>query len=219
MLICLTGALLLPSTASALSITLDTVVNGDSPASTSPYLTLDFTTVVPGEVTLTLTSSLDVPSEHVHEVAFNIDSGIVPSSITIVQGSGPTGTAMSGAQDAQIITGTGSQGFGFDFALEFPVVPPGDRFNDSLVAVFTLTGGSITDQSFNFVNANNGFLAEAHIHGIACTPSSTSADCFPGGIFDPNGTTSGAISVPEPGTALLMGLGLVGLLWAGERRF
>jgi hypothetical protein len=217
--------LLLSSGASALNIPLGNIFNGDTPASTTPYLTVDFADVAPGTVTLTLTSSLDVLSEYIHEVAFNIDPSIVPSSIGIAQGSGPTATVSSGAQDAQNMMGTGVSGFGFDFLLSFPVAPPAARFNDSLVAVFTLTGGSITEASFNFPNANDGFVAAAHLHGIACTPASQSADCFPDGVFDPNATTSGAADgddgfppIPEPGAAALLSLALVGLAWAGKSR-
>ena len=218
----LSSGLLLSSGASALTISLDTVFNGDTPASTAPYLTADFADVAPGTVTLTLTSSLDILSEHIHEVGFNIDPSILPSSITIAQvGVGPpTATAFSGAQDAQTMTGTGITGGGLDFLLQFDTVPPSDRFNDSLVVVFTLTGGAITAADFNFTNANDGIIVGAHLHGIACTPTSQSADCFDEfGDFDPNGTTSGAISqVPEPATAALLSLGLAGLAWAGKPR-
>ncbi|MDH3687172.1 MAG: PEP-CTERM sorting domain-containing protein, partial [Myxococcales bacterium] len=89
------------------------------------------------------------------------------------------------------------------------------RFNDSLVAVFTLTGTGITDASFNFVNENNGFIVGAHIQGVTCTPESQSEDCLPGGP----GTTSGFVSqVPEPTAGVLMSLGLVGLTWFSRSR-
>ena len=207
--------LLLPSGASALTIVLDTLYNGDSPASPTPYLTADFATVAPGEVTLTLTASLEDAGEFVGGLGFNIDPLIVPSDISVLQDSGPIGTVFSGAQDAQTVMGSGTIGFGFDFVLDFATAPPGDRFNDSLVAVFTLTGTGITDASFNFVNENNGFIVGAHIQGVTCTPESQSEDCLPGGP----GTTSGFVSqVPEPTAGVLMSLGLVGLTWFSRSR-
>jgi hypothetical protein len=76
----------------------------------------------------------------------------------------------------------------------------------------------------------NGSVATLVFH-VMDVPGSTMTDIIPiadpmngSGVFDPVGTIVAATSVPlsihvpEPTTTMLMGLGLLGILYAGRRR-
>ena len=70
------------------SFELGTVLGGDTPTSTAPWLTVTFTDSLAGQVTLTLQSHLDSASEFFGEVAFNLDPAFDPASLSFVQLSG-----------------------------------------------------------------------------------------------------------------------------------
>jgi len=208
--------LLAPPDAKALSFTLDTVLNGTGPTSASPWLLATFANNGANTVTLTLTSSLEVASEFISAVAFNVAPGIVPSSLSIVQNpvAAPIPTSiLHTTGNAQNLTGGGSAGFGFDVQIAWGTAgPPSNaaRFNNTDVVSFTLTRTGLTENDFNFTNTGSAAAhLAAHVQGIPVA----------GG-----GTISGAIQddpptiVPEPGTWLLMATGLLGLLGYGWRK-
>ncbi len=153
------AAVLCPLSARAtLVFSLSTTFSGPSPTSTPPYLTADFATVVPGIVALSLTSSLETPSEFFSEVAFNVSPTITPGSLTITPFVGNSGftnpLAHNTTDNAQNLPGGGAQGSGFDVMLSFSTGLPATRFNGTDVANFLITGvPTLTEHDFNFVNS------------------------------------------------------------------
>ena len=191
-----------------------TIFNGSTPASNPPWLTATFTTVSPGTVTLTLQAGLNVSSEFIDDILFNVDPGITPSALSIAFVSCTGGcvfnTASNTTDNAQTMPGAGSAGTGFDVSLEFDNAPPGNRFNGSELATFTITDLTdlITEASFNFTNTDtiDAHLA-AHIQGITCDSTTCS-----GAAMD------GPLPVPEPSSIFLLIMGILGLGAMRRRR-
>ena len=199
--------------ASAAVYTLNTCFNGTPPTSTSPWLTAEFKDVF-GGVELTLTSSLNVPSEFISEVAFNVNPNILPSAITIVNTTidDPLVVSVShSTQNAQKLQGGGSAGFEFDILVKWSEAAHNggiQRFNGDDIEKFTFAFTGVSAADFDFTNTGgaNAHLG-AHIQGI---PDNT------------GGTTSGAIkdgSVPEPCTLAIWSLlGVCGMGIGWRRR-
>jgi len=192
------GMLIAPQAKASLTFEFDTQWIGDTPTSTSPWLTAKFTTVGAGVVSLTLSSSLEVSSEFIDDIAFNIkpvsgDGGFLPSAVAIVQDLGPIATITKGDDNGQRVSGfNGPKSQGWDFKLSWPNHPRSARFDGSDVATFTLTAAGLTENDFKYLNDGaDGFLyIAADVQGI---PKA-------GG-----GTTSGGISgtvVPEASTLI-----------------
>jgi len=212
--VALGGAIVMvPKNAAALQFTLGTVINGDSPTSTPPWLTGTFANG-PGAdtVTLTLKVSLNVASEFIDEVKFNLDPAIVPSSVTITQSSGTTATAiLHTTQNAQDLNGGGNGAKGFDIEIEWPTANNADRFDGTETAVFTLVRTGLTESSFNFTNTltqgqntlDGGLHMAAHVQGIPTDNGTTS-----GAIADPD-TSENPKPVRETSGIILMVVGIV----------
>lgn len=208
--------LMAPADAKALTFTYDTVFNGNTPTSTPPWLTAQFTQNGSNTVNLTLTVNLSVSTEFIGQLAFNVDPNITPSGIAIAQQNPeplgvPQATAINHTtQNAQVLLGSGNEHF--DILFDWPTANSGDRLDDSDVATFTLTYSGLTPEAFDFRNGSNRNLyTGAHVQGIP--------------VPDTDDTTSGAISgdpttaVPEPATMLLLGSGLIGLAGYGRKKF
>lgn len=187
---------------------LGSLINGTSPTSTPPWLTATFTTVGSGgEVTLTLQSNLNVASEfYANTVAFNVNPSITPSSLTIAQVTAvdaniPATSISATTDNAQTVNGAGTKGTGFDILFNYPSAGSGPRFNDFDLITYTITGTNLTEADFANTNSS-GLPILAHVQGIPA----------PGG-----GTTSGAVSVPIPAAAWLLGSGLLGIIGISRR--
>ena len=202
-----------PAEAGSVTYTLDTSFNGGTPTSTPPWLTAKFEDGVANHVTLTLTANLNVASEFISDVAFNLLGTIVPSSLTYHQVSGKTATVQATTQDAQNLTGGGAAGFGFDVNLAFSTSGSNNganRFKGTDVVVFDISGTGLNFADFEYTNTGSADAhVGAHVQGI---PIPGSRD-----------TTSGAIkdgTVPEPSSIVLssVGLALVGLAGVVRRK-
>lgn len=198
--------------AGAATITFDLSIEfsgGQTPEGTPPFVTAMFDDSVGGanDVRLTMSTSGLVDAESAENFFFNLDPALDPALLTFT----PVNVADVGAT---VINHAGvdlyqADGDGmFDFMFDFPP-PPGDnaaRFTAGETVVYDITyTGPIDVSSFNFFAASGGgqgtFLSAAQIQSI--------------GPADDGSGWIGA--VPEPATALLLGVGLAGLAAAGRR--
>lgn len=200
------GAALLalaPAAASALSITHSLSIEfsgATAPTGTSPWVTATFDDSFGGANTVRLTMSTGnlVGTETLNDFYFNFDPALDPNSLSF------SAVSVVDAVVNGITTGTDAfkadgDGF-FDFVFDFQ--PPGgsNQFEAGETIVYDISFSSaISAASFNFGSVSGGgagtFLAAAKIQDI-------------NGV----GQDSGWIgAVPEPSTALMLGIGLVGL--------
>jgi hypothetical protein len=174
--------------------------NGSTPTSNSPYLSAVFTTQSTGTVLLTIASSLNVSTEFISDVAFNVAPAIVPSSLTIIQSGGsPTNIGISNTtQNAQSLQGSGNEPFDVNIAFSTSSSGGGaDRFNLTDMVQFTITRAGLTENDFNFASIGGYFLG-AHVQGNGLS-----------------GALSGTLTaVPEPSSiGIFCMFGLSGLLY------
>jgi hypothetical protein len=184
-----------------LVLKLDTSINGTSPSTTPPWITLDFHTNSPGDVTLSIANNMST-SEFSPSVLFNVTSGINASALTYTYLSGiyTSGITFNTNGGNQIKAGV----FSIDF--QYPTSNSQPRLSGGTTSVYDITGQGITANSFNAFStldshAFGTYLAAAEVRGI---PS-------------PSGTTSGSIgtmtaSVPEPSTVTMGLMGILGAL-------
>lgn len=203
------------------------VINGVTPPSGSDWLTATFTTVpVSGSnsvVDVTFTANT-ITGYKFSDIALNVDSSILPSSLTIVQqtksGIFINPVISETTQNAQNLVGSGTQGRGFDVRFAFDTTD-GDTnaFNltDSVTYRISLSGTNLTQNSFNFLNVPTkpngtptGDPGTAHVgaHLQGYTVGGVSASAY---ISDVNPNP-----VPIPSAVWLLGAGVIGLI--GIRR-
>lgn len=188
----------------ALSFTLNNTVLGKTPTSTGPWLTAVFNNVldnqnVPTAVSLTLTASLNVDSEFISALAFNINPAIDPQVLSIINDTpaDPRVTSLSiAAQNGQNLTGAGTKGMGFDILINWSTSNVSNgirRFNSTDVEQFTFTFAGLTESDFSYANSSGLYMA-ARVAGIPYL-ATTSSGTISG---DPELSTP----VPEPSTYL-----------------
>lgn len=195
-----------PSANAALSFTLNKSINGATPTSAAPWLTAVFENIVNNNVTtgvkLTLTSSLEVASEFISSVVFNVRPNITPSAISYVNdtpGYPQVTSVAKTTQNAQVLNGAGSIGKGFDIRIDWSTSNSSGgvrRFNAADVEQFTFTFSGLTESDFNYTNAD-GYHVAAQVQGIPQNQNETGGSIADG---------SACAAVPEPSTCLAAAL-------------
>jgi hypothetical protein len=218
-IVCAITVLMIPATGRSLSFNIDTLLSGTAPQSAAPWLTLTFTDNGTNAVQLRIESSLEVSTEFIRAIVFNVDPSITLSALSFGTGIKTQGSfdppTIAKAQDLQSINPAG----GFDIALTgFATANNANkRFDSSDILTYNLTylgsPGSFNANSFNFYNTDpqgqadfSGFYAVAMFQGIQAG--------------DGSGKWGDKVNgVPEPSTLLLLGAGLVGFGILGRRKF
>lgn len=202
------------SHAASINFDFNTIVTGQTPQSTKPWLTATFNDVN-GGVQLTLRSSLETQSEFFSKILFNFNPELNPTTLNFQY--------LSGYKAFDIATGVNSQDIGavtgyFDILFAGPTSnnPTSDRFNNFDISVYKITRSTssaqyLTVSDFDFPsviitkNRNSStssptdYFAAAHLQGI---PGEGSVKIVPG---------DSEVPIPEPGTIALLGIGLAGL--------
>lgn len=208
--------------AHALLYEFDTVITGAKPSGPTPWLTAEFTDskkTINGVETNGVLLKLRAPNlatnpnEFVTRWYFN---NILEETIEDLKFS----TALSGTALAKknfypvdvndLNAGGGAR---FDVYFEFQTSKVGGRFeNGDLADIFMYGVASLSAETFNALSTFNDnktkqYFAEAHIQGISTGEGSSWVT--PGPTPPP---------VPEPGTLILLGAGMLGLAFYGKRR-
>jgi hypothetical protein len=193
-----------PSANAALTFTLNNSINGAAPTSTAPWLTAVFENIVNNQnvttgVKLTLTASLEVASEFISSVAFNVRPSIDPEDINVANNtpSNPQVTDVEmDDQNDQNLPGAGDKGKDFDIRIDWSTSNNSSgvrRFNATDVEQFTFTFNGLTEDDFNYTNPS-GYHMAAHVQGIPKVGGGTTSGAIANTILAP--TTA----VPEPST-------------------
>lgn len=180
---------------------------GMPPAGPTPWLIATFDDGgTPGSVELTLETTNLVAGSHefVRGWYFNLDPALDPNDLSL------TGLSKTGSfSDPVISTGTDAfkaDGDGyFDILFAFATAPPAERFGAGDGLSITILGPGIMADSFSYLSAPGGghgpFPTAAHVQGIS-----------------DEGEYSGWITIPEPTSLVLLGMGMAVLGMHGRRR-
>lgn len=201
------AALGLASTANASTITLSTISSDETPAS---QLDATFDFVISGPTELTLTATNDTGGDasfNINEIWFNAASNVTSltfDSATHSVGSTDVTTEWAPLETAQNVDGFGTFDFGLDNGTggsQDDLIGPGEFID----FVFTISGtGPFNMDDFVSQNGSGNIGAAKFVNCVG-------NDCI-----ESDDSAFGA--VPEPGTAAMMALGLMGLALHGRRR-
>lgn len=196
------GLLMLGSSSlfAALSLNLDTVVSGTTPAGSAPWLNATFTSLNANTIQLTMSAVNLQGSEFVSNWSFNVVSSQNINNLTFTPVISPppssntvtTGTqSVSGSQTIQV-DGGGKYSVQFSFPTSNGT---NSRFVNGATAVVDITGANINPSIFDLSSipgGNGSFFSIAHIQSIG-----------------PQGADSAFVgstgAVPEPSTYLILG--------------
>jgi hypothetical protein len=211
------GAVALSASAGATVITMNltTGINGSTPYATDkmPWLTATFTDMAAQNgqnvVQLVLTNNLVNAStgqptgEFVTDWLFNIDPTISGLSYSWVSGfkanvlyeqTNGGNSIKAGIFDIDFAGGTANT----------------DRFNGGMSSVYSFSAANLSANSFAFTS-NEGYYTAADVKGIG--------NGLSGSIGTKTlGNTKPPAAVPEPGSIMLLGAGLAGVVFARRRK-
>lgn len=184
-----------------------------TPAGTPPWLRATFTDTV-GGVGLYLENLLQDQNEFVGSNGvngwlfnFNPDKNVNALVFTFQSGTNAADTINKGNN---IVNAGGSPG---EFDIQFWWNSP-DRFKKDQTATYLIAGiAGLVAADFNFLDTKGYYHSVAHVQGINNSNSTDGSEW----IGDGDGGGGGNV-VPEPGTIMLLGGGLVGLALYGRRR-
>jgi len=187
--------------AAIVSFDMSATWNGASPEGATPWLNATFDDQgAAGDVILTITATNLMPTEKVSGWYFNLDPLLDPDQLIFTAPSKSGNGAGPWFDDPDIGTGINefkADGDGsFDLLIRFETANGGTRsFNAGDSVEYTISGiGSLMANSFYYLsNPEPGgpgeFITTAHVQGIG------------------EGAISGWVTIPEPATIVLLGLG------------
>lgn len=156
---------------------------------------------IPGSVTLTMEALNLTDNEFIRKWYFNVAPAIIPDTIGTSHVSGEFASSILYGADAFKADGDGY----FDILFNFN--SSGDRFMGGDSAVYVLALAGLTANSFDFTSVSGGgngtWGSAAKIQGIG-------PDDADSGWIGGNSGNGGDQQVPEPGTLILLGSGLIG---------
>ena len=185
--------ILLPVHASALVFDLDTLISGNSLTPTSSWGTIEITdngNSVDIEVDLIGGGDLKALSFYLNydDAAFENDPFTILPSVSVDENDQQANGYTLGFFDLKI-PATGNLGF------------------EPFTGTLSLVGFDLDPEDFNFLDSGGNLFAAVHIGSIGENDDSLWV-----------GAGNGTPPIPEPGTILLLGGGLLGLALYGKRR-
>ena len=207
--VCALAILSTESPAAVLTFEANTEFSGaTAPSGTAPWLTATFDDGhSSGSVTMTLLASNLASSEFVTGWYFNLDPVLDPMELVFSDMTKVGNFANPTISLGVDLFKADGDGF-FDILIAFAIGGgKNNRFTDGDSVSFTITGvPTLTAESFNFMSAPSGssigpFPMAAHVQGTG-----------------PYGEESGWVTVPEPMTLSMLGLGMLALTRRREGR-
>jgi len=206
-----------PAEATVFTYNLSTVLSGNDPMGTSPWLVVTIAdTETADNVQITIdANNLAANGQFVTKVYFN--SGITLGASDF-SGFSPNPASLTFCSGNQAQCKADGDGY-FDFVVNFATASGADRFNGGETESFTVAHAGLSATSFNSVSApgggNGNYYVAAHIQGIPVNCSS-----WIGALGNPGSASSGGpcdAQVPVPSTLILFGSGLL-ILGVATRR-